>query len=100
MGTAGAVARASDASTAIHNPAGMTRLDDHQLAVGIVPGYGFVEFDPDTDTPVPGSALNPDDDWVGRKELTEISLLTVTAAPTVAVRPNSRARLAPECPSS
>jgi long-chain fatty acid transport protein len=49
--SAGANATAYDASTAYTNPAGMTRLDDHQLLTGIDPGYGTVEFDPDSDSP-------------------------------------------------
>jgi len=56
MGTAGAGAQAiaDDASTAIHNPAGMTRLDDHQLVGGLAPGFGRVKFDADGDTPSGG----------------------------------------------
>ena len=56
MGTAGAgsAAYANDASTAFHNPAGMTRIDGRQLggAAGII--MGEVQFDPDSDTPVDG----------------------------------------------
>lgn len=124
MGTAsaGADARALDASTALHNPAGMARLDDHQLMVAIAPGVADVKFSPDDDSPLAGSdggqqggfvpitsthyvhklsdrvglgfslvsisgaALDPADDWVGRAEVTEISLFTLTAQPTVAYR--------------
>jgi long-chain fatty acid transport protein len=48
--SAGAQATADDASTAFHNPAGMTRLDDHELmlAGGIL--IGDIQFDPDSDT--------------------------------------------------
>ena len=34
QGTAGAGAAARDASAALHNPAGMTRLDGHQAMAG------------------------------------------------------------------
>lgn len=44
--SAGANAIAQDASTAFHNAAGMTRLDDHQLLAGLAPGFTDVEFDP------------------------------------------------------
>jgi long-chain fatty acid transport protein len=56
MGTAGAgaLAVASDASTALHNPAGMTRLDEHQLMLSVAPGIAVTKFDPAKDTPVPG----------------------------------------------
>jgi long-chain fatty acid transport protein len=47
MGTAGAgrTAFALDAGTLIHNPAGITRLDGHQVWGGFTPGVGFIEFD-------------------------------------------------------
>jgi long-chain fatty acid transport protein len=53
MGTAsaGSGAIAHDASTALYNPAGMTRLDDHQLVGGLAPGFSKVEFDAEADTP-------------------------------------------------
>jgi len=56
MGTAGAGinARASDASTALHNSAGMTRLDSHQLMLGLAPGWATVKFDADSDSPSGG----------------------------------------------
>ncbi len=50
---AGAVAR--DASTAFHNPAGMTRLDDHETMLGGGLFFGNIRFDADDDTPFPGS---------------------------------------------
>ena len=120
--SAGATAGTDDASTAIHNPAGMTRLDDHHLSVGAAPAASIVKFDPDSDTPVAGSkggdqggflpiigsqyvhklsdrwrlgvgllsfsgaALNPSDDWVGRNELTNITLTTLSIMPTIAYR--------------
>jgi long-chain fatty acid transport protein len=47
MGTAGAggQAYASDAGTVIENPAGMTRLEGHQIFTGFAPGVGTVKFD-------------------------------------------------------
>ena len=52
--SAGAQAKANDASTAFHNPAGMTRLQDHSLMVtgGLL--LGDIKFDPDSDTPYTG----------------------------------------------
>ena len=52
--SAGANAIAWDASTAYTNPAGMTRLDDHQTLMGLDPGFGTVKFDADDDTPSGG----------------------------------------------
>jgi long-chain fatty acid transport protein len=48
MGTAGAgvAARADDASTAFHNPAGMTRLQDHQAMLGLGFLSANIRFDP------------------------------------------------------
>ena len=120
---AGANARADDASTAFHNPAGMTRLDDHQFMGGLAAGISEIRFNSDPDTPstsggdggdqggffpvvgsqyvhkltdrfrlgmsllsVSGSALDPGDNWVGRNEVTELTLLTLTALPTLAFR--------------
>jgi long-chain fatty acid transport protein len=58
MGAAGAgqEAVASDASTAmpLHNPAGMTRLQGHQILLGAGAGVSTVKFDPDEDTPMSG----------------------------------------------
>jgi len=47
MGTAGAGRGASalDAGTVFHNPAGMTRLEGHQMWAGFTPGIGVVKFD-------------------------------------------------------
>lgn len=55
-GTAGAgsTAWAHDASTAFHNPAGMTRIDGEQLMVGIMSLASTVEFEPDASTPNSG----------------------------------------------
>ena len=120
---AGANARANDASTALHNPAGMTRLDDHQFMGGLAAGFSEIRFKSDPDTPstsggdggdqggffpivgsqyvhkltdrfrlgmaltsISGSALDPGDEWVGRNEVTELTLLTITALPSVAFR--------------
>ncbi len=56
MGTAaaGANAVAADASTSLHNPAGMTRIKGNQImgTGGFL--YSRIEFDPDSDTPIPG----------------------------------------------
>jgi len=56
MGTggAGSAAYANDASTAFHNPAGMTRIDGRQLGAGAGLIFGKVKFDPDDDTPEDG----------------------------------------------
>ncbi len=58
MGVAGAGAEAvaSDASTnfALHNPAGMTRLDGNEVSVGAGVLYGDTKFDQDPSTPFAG----------------------------------------------
>ncbi len=58
MGVAGAgqEAYASDASTnfAFHNPAGMTRLDGHQVSLGAGVLQGDTKFDADASTPFAG----------------------------------------------
>jgi long-chain fatty acid transport protein len=51
VASAGANAIANDASTAHTNPAGMTRLDDHQILAGLAPGFATVKFDPDNQSP-------------------------------------------------
>ncbi|MBW2715662.1 MAG: outer membrane protein transport protein [Deltaproteobacteria bacterium] len=124
MGTAsaGAQALAMDASTAFLNPAGMTRLEDHQFLGGLAPGFATNKFKADQQTPsgggdggdqggfipvmsasyvhklsddvglglslisLAGAALSPNDDWAGRFQMTEVSLLTLTIAPTVGFR--------------
>jgi len=119
---AGRGAWAPDASASLHNPATMTRLDDHGFAAGFSAAVGRVQFDPEPTSPsgdksggnqagfaplvgssyvhrisdrlrfglsfysLSGSILDPDDDWAGRFQLREISLLTITASPTLAVR--------------
>lgn len=57
MGTAGAGdgALANDASTAFHNPAGMTRLDRNHLMLGLGFLSADVQFAPDSSTPIPGT---------------------------------------------
>ena len=47
------------------------------------PRFGIAEF-----LSVSGAALDPDNDWAGRFSLQEISLLTLTANPSAAVRVN------------
>jgi len=56
MGTAGAGsgAWANDASTALHNPAGMTRIDGKELMLGAGFVYVDAKFDPAPDTPHDG----------------------------------------------
>ncbi|MGH0032702.1 MAG: OmpP1/FadL family transporter [Myxococcota bacterium] len=126
MGVAGAgEARADDASTAIHSPAGMTRLDEHQLMLGAAVGFSTVNFDPSRNATgnqnmgssggeqggfVPilsghyvhklsdrlrlgtsllsfsGSVLDPENGWLGRGEITYISLFTLSVVPNLAYR--------------
>jgi long-chain fatty acid transport protein len=54
VASAGSQAVASDASTAFHNPAGMTRLDGKQLMLTGGALYSTVKFDRDADTPIDG----------------------------------------------
>ena len=56
MGTAnaGAQAWADDASAAWSNPAGMTRLEQSEIAVGVGFAHSKVEFDADDGTPAGG----------------------------------------------
>jgi long-chain fatty acid transport protein len=119
--SAGAGAKASDASTAFHNPAGMTRLDDHAFTGSLAPGFTRIHFDVDeakvgggdggqqggfvpivggqyvhkisdrwrfgfSMNSISGAVLNPDDDWAGRNEVTELSLLTLGFFPSIGVR--------------
>jgi len=90
MGTAsaGANAIANDASTAHNNPAGMTRLDDHQFLGGLAPGFSTVEFDPDADTPSGGTDGGDQGDFVPIMSSSYVHKLsfTLTFLPTVAVR--------------
>ena len=52
--SAGRAAAADNAATAFGNPAGMTRLDQSQMLVGIQPAYGISHFDKGDDTTVSG----------------------------------------------
>lgn len=56
LGTAaaGRAATADNAAIAFGNPAGMTRLDQSQILVGIQPAYGVSHFDRDNATTVSG----------------------------------------------
>ena len=54
LASAGWSARAEDPSTVFTNPAGMVRLRDKQLEVGVQPIFVHVHFDPDSDTTVEG----------------------------------------------
>lgn len=127
MGTAGAGAEAwaNDASTgfALHNPAGMTRLEGNQVSLGFGIGKADAEFDADPGTPfgpgnggnagslipllgshgvlsltedlkvgmsvfsLAGASLDYSNNWTGRYQNQEITLLTVSANPTIAYQP-------------
>ena len=52
--SAGRAAAAENAATAFGNPAGMTRLDQSQMLVGIQPAYGITHFDKDNETTISG----------------------------------------------
>ncbi len=56
LGTAaaGRAALANDAATAFGNPAGMARLDQSQILIGIQPAYGISEFRRDSGTTTTG----------------------------------------------
>jgi long-chain fatty acid transport protein len=124
MGAAGSgtLARGGDAGSGVSNPATMTRLDSHQLQMGLAPGIGDAQFDRDPDSPVAGgnggqqgglvplmstayvhkvsdrfraglglvsisgAALDPNNNWAGRNQLTDIQLFSLSATPMVAVR--------------
>lgn len=55
LASAGYSARAQDPSTLFTNPAGMTRLCDKQLELGLQPIYCHTHFDPNAETNVSGS---------------------------------------------
>ncbi len=59
VASAGAQAVASDASTAFHNPAGMTRITGKELMFTGGALYSTIKFDTDDDTPIAGG--NGDD---------------------------------------
>jgi long-chain fatty acid transport protein len=128
MGTAGAGAHAlaDDASTAFHNPAGMTRVEGEELMVSGGLLYYDMKFDPAPDTPIPGgdggSAGGPgpilgafytrdlsedwdlglslvsisaalidyENDWTGRYLVQDVTILTISAMPSVSYRVNDR----------
>jgi len=54
VAAAGAQAVASDASTAFHNPAGMTRIKGKELMLTGGALYSTVKFDKDANTPIGG----------------------------------------------
>ena len=54
VASAGAQAVASDASTAFHNPAGMTRIAGKELMLTGGALYSNIKFDADANTPIPG----------------------------------------------
>lgn len=118
---AGRGAWVPDASATLHNPAAMTRLDDHGFATGFSAAIGNIRFDTDSSSAntgnggnqsgvapiasfsyvhrvsdrvrfgltffsLSGSILDPNDGWAGRFEVTELSLLTISITPTLAVR--------------
>ncbi len=118
---AGAAALGRDASTALHNPAAMTRLDGHQAMVGLAPGFSVIEFDPNSGSAagggdggnqggfiplfsshyvhalndrvslglgafsISGAVLSPNNGWAGRNQMTNLSLLTLSVQPSIAV---------------
>jgi long-chain fatty acid transport protein len=49
----------------------------HRISERVRFGFSFYS--------ISGSILNPNDDWAGRFELTEISLLTISLSPTLAI---------------
>lgn len=118
---AGATAWVADASIALHNPAAMTKLDDHSAQGGFSLAFARIKFDTDqasfgggdggqqgglaplasanyvhrlsdrfrlgfTVFSLSGSVLDPSNDWAGRFEITELSLLTLSFAPSLAIQ--------------
>jgi long-chain fatty acid transport protein len=55
LASAGYASRAQDASTVFTNPAGMTRLENSQLLVGVQPYYGYQVFSTNAHTTKTGS---------------------------------------------
>jgi long-chain fatty acid transport protein len=55
LASAGYASRAQDASTVFTNPAGMTRLENSQLLVGVQPYYGYQVFSPNGRTTKTGT---------------------------------------------
>lgn len=60
LAAAGYAARAQDASTLLTNPAGMTRLQDSELMLGVQPLYGDLGFTQNSNTAVPGGGGDVD----------------------------------------
>ena len=52
---AGRCAWETEASVALHNPASITRFDDHAFSTGLDVAYGNVHFDADATSPSGGS---------------------------------------------
>lgn len=67
VGLAGAgwSARAQDAGTVFSNPAGMTRIEQNELYLGLQPMYFQLEFDPDSNTSITGEDGDASDWLVG-----------------------------------
>lgn len=63
LASAGWAARAQDAGTLFSNPAGMTRIKKNELYVGFQPMYFKLEFNPDSNTTVPGEDGDAND-WL------------------------------------
>jgi long-chain fatty acid transport protein len=127
---AGAQAAGEAAATAFHNPAAMTRLDDHAFVGGAGLLIADIKFDQSNSTPVAGgnggqqggpgpvlsahyvhrlydrddatwldrfrlglsvvslsgAVLDPKNQWAGRYEVQELSLLTISALPSFGIR--------------
>ena len=81
MGTAsaGAQALANDASTAFLNPAGMTRLEDHQALGGLAPGFSTVKFKADRQSPG-GTNDGAEDSLYDKIDLTGLQMTVGLAA--------------------
>lgn len=60
LASAGWAARASDPSTLFTNPAGMSRIEDRQLELGLQSIYARVKFHPNSETAIPGPAGDAD----------------------------------------
>lgn len=123
MGTAdaGSQAWADNASAALHNPASMTRLDNHEVLAGVGAGITQVEFDQDraeiqgdnggnagsiaplatvsgvyrindrwragiSAGGITGAALDYNRNWVGRFQVTDVSLAVAGITPSVAYK--------------
>ena len=65
---AGRGAWVPDASAALHNPAAMTRLEDHALATGFSLAAGRVRFDPASNSP---TGTRTGRDQAGKRAQTE-----------------------------